>query len=550
MSSIMRTSQDGQQAAALSRPKLNASSTMLNPEENEAVFKMLGRKCQTLNTAVVQIYKTEGNAHSHWKKKHTGVVCFVKDSAIRSYFLRAYCLIKSELIWEHEIYDGMQIVRSRPFLLTFEGSDGHVGLNFVSEEECEAFFRIVDATIETRNRKRQEKRNRQKSQQAPNAPVPPVPLEPMRPPPMQSSGGGGGGMTATDGGGPVQLRNNKINSVTLTPAPTKNFLSSNFGLGSQGKDKKRKVTKADISQPTNFVHISHVGWDADKGFDLTGNEDDEMLNEIFVKAGVSEMELKDRDTRAFIYDFIQSNNVLGTVKPESEKSPTEPTPVSGTHMPPPVPSRHNHSQNGNQRTAPPPPPARQPPPPVPTTVPGATRAPPPPSRPPPIGSAPPPPPVTAPAVAPPPPPPPPPAAAPPPPPPPMPAGEIPIITTTQAPTQAVKRAPAAAAAPPDSHNALMDAIRKGTQLKKVDTAALSTGSGDSRSDLMTEIRMGIELKPATERELGSQRVSTDGGPGGTDALADALRRALAARGTAMHSDDDESESTDNDGEWD
>ncbi|XP_017141312.1 neural Wiskott-Aldrich syndrome protein isoform X2 [Drosophila miranda] len=547
MSSIMRTSQDGQQAAALSRPKLNASSTMLNPEENEAVFKMLGRKCQTLNTAVVQIYKTEGNAHSHWKKKHTGVVCFVKDSAIRSYFLRAYCLIKSELIWEHEIYDGMQIVKSRPFLLTFEGSDGHVGLNFVSEEECDAFFRIVDATIETRNRKRQEKRSRQKSQQAPNAPVPPVQREPMRPPAMQPSGG----MTATDGGGPVQLRNNKINSVTLTPAPTKNFLSSNFGLGSHGKDKKRKVTKADISQPTNFVHISHVGWDADKGFDLTGNEDDEMLNEIFVKAGVSEMELKDRDTRAFIYDFIQSNNVLATVKQESEKSPTEPAPVSATHMPPPVPSRHNQSQNGNQRTAPPPP-ARQPPPPVPTTVPGAMRAPPPPIRPPPIGSAPPPPPVSAPAVAPPPPPPPPPASAPPPPPPPMPAGEIPIITTTQAPTQAVKRAPApvAAEAPPESHNALMDAIRKGTVLKKVDTAALSTGSGDSRSDLMTEIRTGIVLKPADKRDLGSQRISSDGGAGGTDALADALRRALAARGTAMHSDDDESESTDNDGEWD
>lgn len=76
---------------------------------------------KTLNTAVVQIYKTEGSAHSHWKKKHTGVLCFIKDSAIRSYFLRAYCLIKNELIWEHEVYDNMQVVKSRPFLLTFEG---------------------------------------------------------------------------------------------------------------------------------------------------------------------------------------------------------------------------------------------------------------------------------------------------------------------------------------------------------------------------------------------------------------------------------------------
>ncbi|XP_017006200.2 actin nucleation-promoting factor WASL isoform X1 [Drosophila takahashii] len=533
MSSGMR-SQDGPRA------KVNAASTLLTQEENEAVFRLLGKKCQTLNTAVVQIYKTEGSAHAHWKKRHTGVVCFVKDSAIRSYFMRAYCLIKNELIWEHEIYDGMQVVKSRPFLLTFEGSDGHVGLNFVSEEECDTFFRIVDATIETRNRKRQDKRNRQKSQPAPNAPLPPpVYREPSRPPPMQS------GLSATDGGG-VQLRNNKINSVTLTPAPapTKNFLSSGFGLGSQAKDKKRKVTKADISQPTNFVHISHVGWDADKGFDLMGNENDPELNEFFLKAGVSETELKDRDTRAFIYDFIQSNNVLASVKQDSVESPTETTPPP---MPPPVPTRH--PSNGNQRTAPPPPPARQPPPPVPVTAPGATRAPPPPSRPPPISTAPPPPPpVSAPVVAPPPPPPPPPAAAavPPPPPPPMPVGELPVITTTHAPNQAASR-PAAPAAP-DSHNALMDAIRKGTQLKKVDAAALSTSSGDSRSDLMKDIRQGTVLKPAKERELGSQRNSDNGG--GTDALADALRRALAARGNAIHSDEDETESSDNEGEWD
>ncbi|KAM8706424.1 hypothetical protein ACLKA7_010663 [Drosophila subpalustris] len=498
------------------------------------------RRLKTLNTAVVQIYKTEGSAHSHWKKKHTGVLCFVKDSAIRSYFLRAYCLIQNELIWEHEIYDGLKIIKSRPFLLTFEGSDGYVGLNFVSEDECDSFFRIVDATIDQRNRKRLEKRNRQKSQQAPNAPSAPLPREPARPPSIQ------GRSTSTMDSAPVQLRNNKIGTVTLTPAapspaPTKNFLSSNFGLsGSGGKDKKRKVTKADISQPTNFVHISHVGWDADKGFDMSGNENDEMLTNFFVKAGVSESELNDRDTRAFIYDFIQSNNVLASVK-EEIKSPTEPTP----HMPPPVPSRQvHHSQNGNQRSAPPPPPARQPPPPLPTTAPGASRAPAPPSRPPPITAAPPPPPpptVCPPTAAPPPPPPPPPAVAPPPPPP-MPTAETPIIAATHAPAQASKAAPPPVE--PDTRSALMDEIRKGRPLKAVEPPS---GTGDLRDNLLGQIREGRTLKPVSERKLAEQRVSDDGN-GGTDALADALRRALEARGTAMHSDDEES-STSSDNDW-
>jgi len=47
----------------------------------------------------------------------------------------------------------------------------------------------------------------------------------------------------------------------------------------------------------------------------------------------------------------------------------------------------------------------------------------------------------------------------------MPVGELPVITTTHAPNQAARPAAPAAPAAPDPRNALMDAIRKGTQLK-------------------------------------------------------------------------------------
>lgn len=100
---------------------------------------------------------------------------------------------------------------------------------------------------------------------------------------------------------------------------------------------------------------------------------------------------------------------------------------------------------------------------------------------------------------------------------------------------------------PDMRSALMDSIRKGTTLKKVDPAALSTGSGDARSELLSEIREGVQLKPAAERELCGQRDSCNRG---TDALADALRRALEERKRAIHSSDDEEESTSDNEEWD
>lgn len=43
--SAMR-SQDGPQAASGPRPKINAASSLLTQDENDAVFKLLGKKCQ------------------------------------------------------------------------------------------------------------------------------------------------------------------------------------------------------------------------------------------------------------------------------------------------------------------------------------------------------------------------------------------------------------------------------------------------------------------------------------------------------------------------
>ncbi|XP_013097655.1 actin nucleation-promoting factor WASL isoform X2 [Stomoxys calcitrans] len=526
MSRNMRA-QDGGHGAPVMRRKTNAPSSLLTADENEAVFRMVGDKCQTLNTAVVQIYKTEASAHSHWKKKYTGVVCFVKDWDLRSYFLRAYCLIKHELIWQHELYDAMKLNKARSFLLTFEGQDGHVGLNFVSEDECDSFYRAVDKTIETRN----QKRNKRKSQMAPSAPLAPLPKEPDT--------------------NAVQLRNNtsKIGTINLTPAPTQPtskhlFSSLSSSSSSNNKKLKPKFNKCDIGAPTNFRHVSHVGWDDDKGFDCVGDENDEVLNQFFVKAGVSKTQLNDRDTRAFIYDFIQNKNVLDIVKQENVEKPMK----TAQAAPPPPPTRHHHhhTQNGNTSTATstprtaPPPPARQPPPPVPTTVPGLSRAPAPPSRPPP---------PPAPSMTAPPPPPPPPAAtfAPPPPPPPPAMGELPTITTSH--VKSETKAPSSLPPITDTRSELMDSIRKGVALKKVDTSALSTGSGDSHGDLMSEIRMGFELKPAQSREIPANRIS-DENVSGTDALADALRRALLDRGRVIQSSDDESDSSGNDDEWD
>jgi neural Wiskott-Aldrich syndrome protein len=91
------------------------------------------------------------------------------------------------------------------------------------------------------------------------------------------------------------------------------------------RDGARKLTKADIGTPSNFKHVTHVGWNAKSGFDLSGEDD--ALRPFLKKAGVSETTLQDRRTREFIYDFIQSNNVQEIVRKETKKPDAPPVPT-------------------------------------------------------------------------------------------------------------------------------------------------------------------------------------------------------------------------------
>lgn len=49
--------------------------------------------------------------------------------------------------------------------------------------------------------------------------------------------------------------------------------------------RKRNITKADISEPSSFRHIAHVGFDPMTGFDVNG--EDQELNEFFKKVVLS-----------------------------------------------------------------------------------------------------------------------------------------------------------------------------------------------------------------------------------------------------------------------
>ena len=84
------------------------------------------------------------------------------------------------------------------------------------------------------------------------------------------------------------------------------------------------------TMPTNFQNISHVGWDPNRGFDWENV--DPNLKKFFHKAGVDKRVLQDKDTREFIYDFIDKH---GGVEAAIREVNAQPEPLVASAPPPP-----------------------------------------------------------------------------------------------------------------------------------------------------------------------------------------------------------------------
>ncbi|KAH1004582.1 hypothetical protein HUJ05_005376 [Dendroctonus ponderosae] len=446
----------------------NQNSALLSTEENLQVFKLLGNRCQTIATTVVQLFLTAPPNHSQWIKKETGVLCYVKDNSKKNYFFRLFNLRQNQMVWEHEMYSNMEYIESTAWFHMFEGEDCIVAFNFANQQEALQLKAAVDQKLSALRRK-EEKKARQV---------------------------------------------NQTPSIKLPPKTLDSIVKQELRL----EKRKRNITKADISTPMDFVHISHVGWNPNTGFDV--DIADEQLKSLFDTAGVSKKQLQDKDTREFIYDFISKHRKSAL---DADANP----PV----VPPRGPTRPT---SANPRPAPPPPP-------VPNRQDNAPRKPRPPS-PPKFAKG---------GAAPPPPPPPPPMVENVPPPPPM------MVSSLQ------PQSPPAL----DGNAALLQSIRDGATLK-VRVLVLywtflhgnilqpveerkSSPVDDARGDLLSAIRKGIQLKPVDEREIKPAQDPSPNSTGGID-LARALKQALLERSKLIHSedDDDDTSSTSNDDDWD
>ncbi|XP_052065963.1 actin nucleation-promoting factor WASL-like isoform X4 [Mytilus californianus] len=501
---------------SMKKKSTNVSSILLNDNENEALFNILGRGCVTLASGVCQLYTADPPSRQRWSKRFCGVVCFVKDNPKRSYYIRLYDIKlggsydrKDAVIWEQEIYNQFKYKAPREYFHTFEADDVQAGLNFASEDEAIKFKNAVEQKLLERHQKKIERKKQTTIVSHGHQASSPV----MNNVPAQA---------------PVVNIDVKSGSNTI-------------GKSKAGKkDKKKKLTKEDISTPTAFRHVSHVGWDPTKGFDMNNLDND--MKSLFQQVGISDTTDMDKETVDFIYDFVEQHGGIEKIReeikkkppppPSSHSAPIQPPPPRSGGPPPPPPARTGPPPP--QRGGPPPPPNRTHLPPPPTPARQIGQPPPPPSfhappQPPPQSSKGAPLPAPTPGIPPPPPPPAPPAAPPPPAAPAAPAGAPPIGV---------------------GRGALLESIRGGTTLKHAgDGPSRGGGSsgGDPRSNLLDAIRSGKTLK-AVEKE---DKPESDPGQGG--GIVGALAMALANRQKVLQMSEDEDEDEDDmddDDEWD
>ncbi|CDQ60708.1 unnamed protein product [Oncorhynchus mykiss] len=269
------------------RRPANSASKLLTPQENDCLFNYLGRKCTSLCSAVVQVYSADRN--SAWTKKCCGVACLVKDNPARSYFIRVFDMKEGRSMLEQELYNNFSITFPKSYFFTFAGDSCQMGLNFANEEEAKLFRGAVEDLLGRRQRKSGINRVH------PECPALPMATVDIKNPEISS-------MSRFHG------HNSQLNMVSSS-------VNNNNKKEKKVKGKKgKKLTKADIGTPSNFQHVGHVGWDPNTGFDVN-NLDPELKN-LFDMCGISEAQLKDKETSKVIYDFIEKKGGVEAIKIE------------------------------------------------------------------------------------------------------------------------------------------------------------------------------------------------------------------------------------------
>ncbi|KAK6060089.1 hypothetical protein COOONC_02258 [Cooperia oncophora] len=83
------------------RRPMNTGSKLLERQENEMLFSIIGADNFSLSAAVVELLFVENR---QWRLTFRGVISLVKDYQKRAYFLRLYDILSGQKLWDFKLY--------------------------------------------------------------------------------------------------------------------------------------------------------------------------------------------------------------------------------------------------------------------------------------------------------------------------------------------------------------------------------------------------------------------------------------------------------------
>jgi len=276
----------------------------LTKQEKDAIRKMYGNMASPLFHTVAKLYVCPQTG-TRWQDTDVwGAICLVIDRSVQppAYMVQILDLATCDILFSQELYIGGVYNSDAAQFHSFEVDSGFVGFSFADAPEAKEFGLKVTAAMPKND---------------PTATAQPA----------------------------------KANKV-------KQFLSkASMATGIQLPGVQQGMN---ISTPTGFQHLQHIGYDPAKGFECSDIPD--SWKTMFRSAGIKKSDMQNPEKAAVIYAALQ--NELGDdflEKPPPEMAPSG-TSSKASKKTPPVPKRGAPAAPDAPEAPPAPPDAPEPPP--------------------------------------------------------------------------------------------------------------------------------------------------------------------------------------------
>ncbi|CEO99970.1 CRIB domain-containing protein [Plasmodiophora brassicae] len=253
------------------------ANAQVSQEQQDAIRKILGGTASPLCFGICRVLMAAPNGGGWQDTNLWGAITLIMDRSRNAKIIRVYDLQTYDVIFDEELYVGMQYLAARAYFHTVEVYGAILGFDFTNEQDAYNFHNRV---------------------------VSMVPPAQMPAPP-----------------------------IIAQPAPSSS--SGSFGIFDKMKVMfSKKEKEMQIGAPSNVVHRSHIGISGDKGFEVKNIP--EEWKALFKASGIKPSDLKDQATASLVYNTISSHyraSVVGA--PPGPAGPQQGPPGAMAPRPPP-----------------------------------------------------------------------------------------------------------------------------------------------------------------------------------------------------------------------